>query len=118
MHIDAAPSRICRSNTRNACSSLPPTCRSTDRHPPTAAEFADPGFDRGIIAESGGDKKAAVNIDEGVSGEVVEFQIFALSHAERPLDQSARAGVEDGEITRIIDDAGRIAVTPLDPHDA
>ena len=54
--------------------------------------------------------------DQRMSAEVVGLEILVLGHAERALDQRRGAGVEERQVARIVDDAGRVAVAPLDAH--
>src|SRR6266852_2839076 len=75
-------------------------------------------LDRHVVAEPGRNQKAGVGADQRMAAEIVGLEVFVLGHAERALDQRRGAGIEERHVARIVDDAGRVAVAPLDAHDA
>jgi len=83
-----------------------------------AAQRGDRGLDRHLVAVPGGNEKTRMGVDQRMPGEIIGLEIVALAHSERALDESRGAGVENGEIARVVDDPGRIAIAPFDAHDA
>src|SRR5262249_56852259 len=83
-----------------------------------AADRGDRGLDRHFVAEPGWEEETRIGVDQRMAGQVVGLEVIYFSHAERPLDQRRGAGVEDGEVARVIDDAGGVAIAPLDAHHA
>ena len=63
-----------------------------------------------------GIEKAGVGVDQRMTGEIVSLEILMLGHAERALEQRRGRGVEKRQVARIKDDAGRVAVAPLDAN--
>ena len=58
-----------------------------------------------------------MRVDQRMPGEIIGLEIIDFSHPERALDERRGAGVEEGEIAGVIDDAGRVAIAPFDAHD-
>src|SRR3984885_14727715 len=83
-----------------------------------AAMFGHLGFDRDVVAEPGGQMKARLRRHHGITGEIVVLEISDFVQAERALEKRGGRGVEELEVTRIKDDARRVALAPFDPGSA
>src|SRR6266851_2012707 len=81
-----------------------------------AADLRHRGLDRDVVAKPGRNEEAAMRIDQRMPGEIIGFEIIALDHAERALDERRGAGVEECEIARVEDNAAGIAIAPFDAH--
>src|SRR5262249_56408871 len=73
---------------------------------------------RHLVAESCWEEETRIGVDQRMPGEVIGLEVVDFFHAQRALDERRGAGVEDGEIAGVIDDAGRVAIAPLDAHHA
>src|SRR6202167_4736099 len=80
-----------------------------------AAIFGHLGFDRDVVAETGGQMKARLRRHHRIAGEIVVLEISDFVHAERALEKRGGRGIEYLAVTRIKDNARRVAVAPFDP---
>src|ERR1700691_5315183 len=83
-----------------------------------AAIFGHFGFDRDVVAETGGQMKARLRRHHRITGEIVVLEISDFVHAERALEKRRGRGIEYLEVTRIKDDAGGVAVATFDSASA
>src|SRR5665647_2320018 len=67
-----------------------------------------------VVAEPRGFEKARLRARQRPAGEFKRLEHLEFGDAERVLEQRRGRGVEDFEITRIENDAGRVAVAPFD----
>ncbi len=76
-------------------------------------ELGDLGLDHHILAEGRGDQELHPEVDHRIPGHAEALEHRMLGKAGR-LEQAHRAGVEIFNIAGEIDDAGGVAVAPLD----
>src|SRR5690242_3992847 len=74
----------------------------------------DRTVDRHVVAEPGGSQKTRARAHQWKSGEVELLEHLELGDPERVLEHPRGRRIENVEIARIENDAGRVAVAPLD----
>src|SRR5262245_45756940 len=79
-----------------------------------AAELLDAGLDLDVVAVLRGHRELGARLDQREPGAAVFFQHLDLGEAGRLPEQQNRTGVEPLEIAWVEDDAGGVAVAPLD----
>src|SRR5438477_3954125 len=80
------------------------------------AEFGDARFDHHVVAVARRDQKPRARVDQRKAADPIDFAHAELAHADHLLEQMPGAIVENGEITREIHDAHRVAIAPFDAH--
>src|SRR5665213_535058 len=82
-----------------------------------AAEF-HAGLDGHVVAKARWLQKSRVRLHQRPAGEFQILEHLELGHPQRALEQRRGRGIEDFEITRIKNNAGRVAVAPFDAYRA
>jgi hypothetical protein len=73
---------------------------------------------RHVISEACRLQEARACAHERKSCEFEFLEHLEFGHAERALEYQRGRGVENFKVARIVDDTGRVAVAPFDPHRA
>ena len=69
----------------------------------------DSGFDTNPVAETRRQQKSRTRLRHRMTQKIISLEIFDFFHADRALDEDCRRNIENFEIARIKNDAGRVA---------